>query len=807
MGGIHEVKHSLRRLAKAPSFTLLMLFIIVGSLTVSMVGFNYVYTVTVKPLDSEREQSVRIIRQIRNTVYMGEVGEPRFVRFHHDEIKRLEQSGVLDEMGEFTYVSPESVWLSTGTVGEEVQGMSVSKEFSSFSGVKAILGRALKDSDYDPSNSPVVVISHWVWQHFYAGREEVIGKRVTIDGVPTTIVGVMPEGYRFPTFSHLWKPDTGSLSESNQIKLYFRARSDEHEENVRQLIAERMTDELKASVSQIQREMVTPVEVRSLSLVEESTDSMGIKIMLASLLLVIAVVVVAAINISNLLLAQSLKYQRESAIRAALGASKSRVVGQLASDGLLLCVVGLSVSLLLTSLTLEGLSSAITALIGSRLPYWWHWQLDIATSILAGCLTLIIILVAVIYPANKTANFNISDILRDGTRGAVSKINTVASKRMLGIQLGVVSFLIMVGSLVVYLMTSVISSTDLEKDKGFYTISLERSGAEEISQELQIALRERLSTNAMAPMIDEPILRGAEKIDTRIYQSQRDINKRIRTTFISTLDADRLIRGQNFGASDHLNSERVAIINSSLANEIFGSLDVIGNRIEIGPLEQEDSFLEREYVRIIGLAEDSLISLTADTDHRIYLPLSQSTSIPWLDLSFRSQDINQTMTFIQRSLKAMDQQLIVTNIFDHYQNRRAMLATFGLSMGGIAIIGGFSLFMALIGIYGMARSQVNQARYEIGLRRALGSTDRRVVWLMINKNMHYVGLGIGIATAIFAACGFVGYQLFQGKIPVSMFVQSGFFTFIGLAAVVVLALYIPVREVLKQTPSASLRMD
>ncbi|RXJ70836.1 hypothetical protein CS022_22160 [Veronia nyctiphanis] len=231
----------------------------------------------------------------------------------------MEQAGVFGKMGEFTYFDSDDLWVSTGSIGESIRGLSVSKEYSSFNGRRALLGRPLSASDFDPSAPPVVVISNWLWQQLFAGNENVVGQTVFIDSVPSTVVGVMPEGYS--AYGQLWRPYFYKSSAIRSMRLLFRPSNDAHEQLVKQIISERMTDSYRASLPQSQRESVEPVEVVSLSLVDESTDNMGVKILIASLVLVVAIVLVAAINISNLLLARALQHQRDAAIRAALGAS------------------------------------------------------------------------------------------------------------------------------------------------------------------------------------------------------------------------------------------------------------------------------------------------------------------------------------------------------------------------------------------------------------------------------------------------------------------------------------------------------
>ncbi|WP_129124066.1 FtsX-like permease family protein [Veronia nyctiphanis] len=445
------------------------------------------------------------------------------------------------------------------------------------------------------------------------------------------------------------------------------------------------------------------------------------------------------------------------------------------------------------------------ALVGPRMPYWWRWELDLATFGLGLLLTLVVVFVAVLYPAMRTANFNINDILRDGTRGAVSKANTLASKRMLGVQLGLVSFLIMFGAIVVYVMVSFLSLNNVDEDKDVYRITLHEE-TKSIDKVSLFTLLGKLESQSAQNVIAAATLKSDE-ISTTAHDVQAPLEKPIRTRFVSGLKPDSLIAGQHFSRLNNESSEPVAIISASLAQDIFGSTDVVGNIIDIGPETQYDEGLIRRQVKVIGVAEDAHRGLQSDSDHEVYLPLLQAGDINWLRLYFRSDNLTAAMTLIQQGLKSLDEPVRIIDVFDLYKNSKVLFTVFVLSIGGIVAIGGFSLLMALIGIYGMANSQVNQARYEIGVRRALGSTDKQVIVMMINKNMRYVGWGMGVATAIFAALSFVGYRLFDDQIPVGMFVQSGFLTFLGLVAVVGLALYIPAKDVVKQEPAQTLRMD
>ncbi|RXJ70832.1 hypothetical protein CS022_22140 [Veronia nyctiphanis] len=720
----------------------------------------------------------------------------------------LEQEPGLNAFAEYMYTHQSDVWLSANATGQQFSLLSVSPQFEQFTDIQPVLGRFLLPSDHQADATPAVVISNSVWQRLYAGSKEVIGKSISVGNRPSTIVGVMPEGFRFPTSSDLWQPfHVAQVSDADSVRLYFSARDNHHDAEVQQFIRDRLQAAGYKAVPD------SPVDVRSMGLVDANTDGMGMRTLIGCLFLVVAIVLVAAINISNLLLARAIKHQREAAVRAALGASKGRVMRLLACEGIVLCASGLLIAVILASLLLDGLNRYVSILMEGRLPYWWVWKLDIPTLLLMVSLTVLILLFAVLIPAYRTSNFNINQILRDGTRGAVSKTAVMTSKRMLGIQLGIVSFLVMVGGVMMYVLLNLILWVDLDKSAGNFSAYLSMKNSESISIESQRKLLSFLDTSSDEQISGSVIIEPRIKSDSDFVEFESPevfSDLQIRRTLVSTVPSEALISGRNFSLQDDASSEPVAIINEYLALEVFGSLDVVGRQLVFSPSRDYFSAVFAfEKVTVVGVKRNKSLQF-GSARPKVYVPLLQAnqtrTLSSSLKLSFKTQNIEEAIAELYRHLAKFDAPLQITDISDQLAIDKQGKSAVMFATVCLATVSLFTLMMALIGIYGMAQSQVNQSQYEIGLRRALGSTDNKVIGLMLKKNASYVGWGLGCATVLFVACVTIFY-LFAKDIPLSIYIQSGVAAFVGLTTVVGLALYLPVKEVVKQQPSTSLRMD
>ena len=199
MGLLLDFRYALRNLIKSLSFTLLILFIMVGSLTISLIGFNYIHTIAFSHTSfTEIRDDIRILN-VKNAIS----NQQDFTVEMHEGLIQLEEVKALTQ---WLAIKRTQFWLSNGIKSDHFRGSYVEASFFDFLGQQPELGRGFIKDDFRPGAPNVMVISHIVWQQFYQGQDDVIGKQLSVQGQPYEIIGVMPKRNHFPIFSKVWLP-------------------------------------------------------------------------------------------------------------------------------------------------------------------------------------------------------------------------------------------------------------------------------------------------------------------------------------------------------------------------------------------------------------------------------------------------------------------------------------------------------------------------------------------------------------------------------------------------------------------------
>ncbi|MFY8349503.1 ABC transporter permease [Pseudoalteromonas sp. SSM20] len=796
MGFLLDFRYAIRNMIKSLRFSLLIIFIMVGSLTISLVGFNFVHTIAFSHSEFNNNDDIRILK------VTNRLSEQR--EFTYEMLEGFRELEAVKNLNEWIIIKRTQFWLSTIKRSNHYRGAYVDPAFFSFLGQSPVIGRSFTNSDFENNAPNVAVISHIVWQELYQGRDDILGEQLQVNDHAYTIVGVMAKRNHFPIFSKVWLPAKKNvIKPNNGIDILYKLPTTNFEKAFERQLSQFFFNNIKDSISESTKQSGNNVLVESLTIVELNTDGEAVFVFSLFVFGIVLVLFIAGVNIGNLLFAKIMEKQKESAIRAALGASKKRVIQQHITEGLIYCGLSWVFTLLCTSIALTILNFHMNMMF-KKMPYWWYWQLNTPTVMVSLLLLLIIFSFSVLLPAYKSANFNISNVLRDSTRGATGKEAILMSRRLLCIQVSLVSFLLMIASTVGYVMYSIANNIDEDMVKGVYSISLEMKEEREISNSEKLTLINTLATKLNSSKVINEAALYEQRISAEVlYPSGEIFNEKfVDISAESHLFSRKLKLGRNFNENDNTEAKPVAIISESLAIALFSSTNVLGQQLKLKDGKWSS-------VEIVGIAHDEISGVVGDSRHELYFSLRQilpdSNGINLRLLTNASSD--EALEELYRIKMQLSQPVNLTYIFDHYYNHLSMINSIQAMIAVFLIVGGFALSLSLIGIYAMGISNINKSRYEIGIRRAIGAKDKQILLLFIRKNIKHIMYGIIISLLLFTILCYLAAELFRGNVPLTIMLQAGFFTVLAIMTSVCLALYVPVKRVVKQQPVASLKMD
>jgi len=310
-----DIKYALRLLFKAPKFTALTLFVLIGGLSISLFTFSFLYSFvyTDMPLP-ESETAKRVM-----VVVEGDLSDlPAYEFFQiHDQLKNFAEIGVYQD---------STIRFSIKEEGKNLLASYVEPGMFHFSRTQPLMGRELYPDDLLADAEPVAVISHKIWQNELLGVPDIVGQSIRLNNIPTTIVGIMPEDYQFPGFTEVWLPmpdgyNRLSAEDQQEIQTYARVKPGISESQAEQ--------ELSYAIDPLYQQGVTlydkskmPIKIELMSFPMAQTDGDGTLLFIAFNMIALFILLLACINVGNLLLARAIERHKETAIGSTRGTSR-----------------------------------------------------------------------------------------------------------------------------------------------------------------------------------------------------------------------------------------------------------------------------------------------------------------------------------------------------------------------------------------------------------------------------------------------------------------------------------------------------
>lgn len=693
----------------------------------------------------------------------------------------------------------------------QVNAGFVSEDFFRGFGVEPELGRGFSLEETRPEAPPVVVLSHEMWQQHFAGDPQILGKTLIINDQPTTVIGVLPVGFKVPLAGQiaLWQPVGISPTSHGRSNFFLQAMG-----------------KLKpgVSLSRVRAEMNSIMQ----RIGQEFPEDAGVRIQLIPLLdlimqpvraslwtlqaAVLMILLIACANISNLVLSRSTARRRELAVRAALGAERSRLIRQLLTESLWFSLLGGLLGLLFGVIGCHLLIS----IAPGNVPRLDEVSLDLPVLLFTLALSLGSALLFGLVPAFHASRSDLNRTLSVGGREVRDRSSGSRLRSLLVVAEVALVLLLLVGSGLLLRSFNRLQQVDL----GFQPAGLLSSGLilskdrfpepaqlRTFMQDLQARLEKQPGIQAVSGVSVLPL--GGGDSDATFFIEGRPAPRRpedettiwYRRTlpdYFSTMGI-RLLRGRDFQPADHADAPYVVVINDVAARRFWPGEDALGKRVRFGPEGNPWS-------TIVGIVSGVRVrALNQAPRAELYFPYAQrpgrfmnlvvKTEMPLASAS----DLIRAEIWESNSGLAMGDIIPMDQLVDTSLGQDRFLTNL---TGAFALL---ALVLATVGIYGVISYSVSQRTYEMGLRLALGAQRTRVLGLVLRQGLLLMlaGILLGVGLSLWVT-RFVGALLFETS-PTDPLIFL--ITTLFLAGVGVLACLLPAYRATRIDPLRALRCD
>jgi len=796
-GLIKDIRYGFRSLLKRRSLSVLAIVTLALGIGANTAMFSVINAVLLRPLPYPDPDRLVSLTESGDEVQNRWVSFPNFVDWRA-------RNHVFAAMSTFRTFS---ITLTGVDQPLNLDARMVTADYFKVMGVSPFRGRSFIETDDQPGGSPVTIISYAFWQKQFAGDPGIVGKAITLDDRPYQVIGVMPRGFQEQGTRPLWLLAGPQNWKGRDVRI---AGSVVARLKPGVTMAQARA-EMNAISQQLRREH--PVanaganRVDVVSLQQRITGDMGSSLMIL-FGAVGMVLLIACANVANLLLARAASRRREFALRAALGATRLRIIRQLLLESLLLGLAGGLLGLLLawwsTALLAKVAQESIPRIDGLQLNYR-VLLFNLLVSVLSG-------IIFGLAPALRFSKAELQETLKDGAASSGER----HGKRLRGVLVVAevaLSVALLVGAGL--LIKSIIKLTT--SDPGFdsnqvLTMDLKVSGNRYRGEGELARLQHQILDRVQAqPGVESATLSialpGFESWTTDISTESHVKPRKGELINVDWVIASAdyfktmripILKGRTFTRDEDAEGKPVVLVDENLAKRFWPNEEAVGKHIGYdSPTRHEVIGVVKE-VKAYGSEAKPLI--------KIYTPLGRGNpQNAVLSVRTATADPQALTTAITREIHALDKDLPVTGVtpLNEILAREASPKRF--NTGLLAIFAALALLLAATGVYGVTAYTVAQRTHEVGIRMALGAQPRDVLRLFLSEGMRLVlvGVAIGIGCA-FALTRLLASLLFG----VSATDKTTFaIVAIGLPLVALLACYLPARRATRVDPLVALRYE
>jgi putative ABC transport system permease protein len=819
---LQDTRYGARMLRKSPGLTsVAVLSLALGMGAISTI-FSFVNGILLKPLPYPHSERLVQLDETaaKQSVASMNVSYANFLDWRARN-QSFEDIACYDTGG----FAMASGGVSGNAEPEQIKGAFVNQGMFEILGVAPIMGRTFTADEDQPDHDLVVILSYGLWQRRYGGDPNILGQTLTMNNRQRVVIGVMPKGFQFPEVAEAWGPLALTA------KIY--TRTDHGIQAIARLkpgvTIQQAQAEMTSIASQIEAENPVTNEGMGVNVIDLRANLVGDykKALLILLGVVAFVLLIACVNVANLLLARATARQKEIAIRAALGANRKRIFRQLLTESLLLGLIGGALGLVLALWGMDLLLAAIPI----DIPFWMKFDLDWRVLGFTAACAVFTGLVFGSAPAFEASNPDLNETLKEGGRsgsgGGRGRLRSllVVTEIALSLVLLAGAGLMMRSFISLQKVNAGINPNRVltftivpgakyrapEKRVAFFQQLLDRlravPGVESAASNSGLPLSGSnwgrsltvegfpVLSVGQAPMINHCVISpGYFKTMGIPILKGRDFDERD-TKAQTTPQLG--VRGEGVPAG----TTGVTIIDERLAREYWPDGDPIGKRIRFGPPEDNEPW--HTIVGVVGeVRHERLDALTRES---VYLPYAQMPVGGSSVVIRTTAKPESVLSAVRAQVKDLDADLPMVRVMPMTEvvarsvwQPRLYTALFG-------VFAAVALILATVGIYGVMSYAVSQRTREIGLRMALGAERKDVLKLVVGQGVVLAGLGVGVG--LVAAIGLTRLMssLLFGVTATDPMTFAG--VSVLLAGVALGACFVPARRAAKVDPMVALRYE
>lgn len=793
-----DIQYGIRALVKRPAFTSGLVVILALGIGANTAMFSIINSILLRKLPFEDPARVVTVWETipQKGIDKSTVSVPTFAQWQT-------QNSVFEQMAVYDV---DTHVLTNAGEPERIPSAQVSPNFFSVLGVQAILGRTFAPDENQPGRDHVVMLSHSLWQRRFNSDQTIIGRTLVLSNVNYTVVGILPQDFQFIDPTELWSPLSIEDERQSCDACHFFTV-------IARLKKSQNLDQARAEMTVLARRLQ-----------EQQQESKGVNVITLgdhlvagvrrSLLILLAtvtfVLLIACINVANLLLARTGERQREFAVRAAMGATRLRLIRQVLVESVIIALLGGVLGLAGARSSMGVISALIPAGVLQDRSY-----MDLRVLGFTFLLSLLTGIVFGMIPAIRASKIEFNELLKDSTRGSTGGVQHTYLRRLTIIGEVALSLLLLVGAglmiksfLLLQRTSPGFNPDDLLTARVFlngddYTEAQQKATFfQQALQQLEtIPGVQSVGATTTLPLsgasinfrfsVDGQVAKGSAEKTQAQYRA-------VSPDYFRTMGIP-LLHGRGFTDRDESNALGVVVINETMARQVFPDGDALGKHLTI----TYGKPTSREIVGIVGDVKH--LRLNEEAKPEMYVPYLQN---PWSSMTFVIRSAvppNELVFTVRQRIWAVNKNQPIDKILTMNQILSESVAQPRLVAFLLGVFAAFAFALSAMGIYGVTSYSVSQRTHEIGIRMALGASRADIYKLVIKQGMTNVLFGIvsGLILSLIATRILSGLLYGISAIDATTMIQASLL----LAGAALLACIIPARQATRFDPLIALRTD
>jgi len=805
-----DIQYALRLLAKKPGFTLLTTLVMAVGVGLSVFLFSMFNTMIFKDLPFKDSD--------------------RLVRFHatqdgvetHTSIELHDYAEVKNTLKGVELYSAYKE-MNVNAIGRDgarrYHAVKTEPGIFQLSRTAPLLGREFSAQDDQPGAEEVIIIGYEVWRTQFGGDDNIINQTLRIDGKPHKVIGVMPQGYWFPDNTDVWLPLRQNANNTLRGKGETLAIIALLQKNVAR-------DEINRELTVIMQRIASlyPETNKGLSLYvnafQRGIERDGIEVVYSMQIAAILILLLASINVGNLLYSRAIERNKETAIRVALGAPRARLISQMLWESAIICSLGGLIGLLVMAWGLEVTAATVATFFTDKPAFWWDFGIDAYTLKIFFGFVLGTILATGLLPAWKNSGADFNAVLRDGTRGALGKKSGRLNRILVISEIFLsMTILIAAATMVVGAYRATFADFGVKSDNLLTARTLLRDIQYQTPEQKIQFVNSLVAQLENSPGIGKVLIASMFPADwgwtprialegKEYVQAQNNAYPKVNYIMVipSTLAklGVELKMGRYLDNSDEGLGKQTVVVTDSFASAHFPGESALGKRLRvIDAVGHADQWLT-----IVGVVKHTLYGDANNESGRmptVFRPYSQTPKNDFSIAIEMKTDRPSAVRALRNAVAAIDPELPLFQIEDYATKKKRNGAPIRFISTIFMIFGVAALVLAGTGIYGVMANTISQRTQEIGVKRALGAQDEQITRQFLFTGIKQLlwggipGVAAGSAMA-FAMAHVIGIAttdlIFIAALMVSI-----------IAGVVIIATYIPTKRALQLEPGDALRYE